>query len=104
LLAIALTQRPELKERQAAIRAALLQLQGARVLPFSPNVILGYSAGTFGGGSNVATETLGQPRFDSFAGRQDLDAVVYWSLRNLGVGNLALIRLEQSNVRSSNLR
>lgn len=50
LLAIALTQRPELRERQAAIRAALLELQGAKVLPFSPNIILGYSAGTFGGG------------------------------------------------------
>jgi outer membrane protein TolC len=112
LLTIALTQRPELKEQQAAIRAALLALQGARVLPFSPNVILGYSAGTFGGGSNLVAAGIPQadgtilqePRFDSFAGRQDFDAVVYWSLRNLGLGNVALVRLAQSNLRASDLR
>src|SRR5262249_50081165 len=99
LIAIALTQRPELAERQADIRAALLELQGAKLLPFSPNIILGYSAGTFGGGSNLASEgilqpdgtVLRQPRFDRFGGRQDVDAVVYWSLRNLGIGNLAQV-------------
>ena len=105
LIAIAITQRPELKERQAAIRAALLELHGARILPFSPNYILGYSAGTFGGGSNLAAEPpTNQPRFDSFASRQDFDAVVYWSLHNLGVGNLALVRLSRSNLRSTELR
>jgi outer membrane protein TolC len=112
LIAIALTQRPELAERQAAIRAALLHLQGTKLLPFSPNIIVGYSAGTFGGGSNLAEEgilqadgtILRQPRFDSFAGRQDFDAVLYWSIRNLGIGNLALVRLAQSNLRSDQLR
>jgi outer membrane protein TolC len=105
LIAIALTQRPELRERQAAIRAALLALHGARVLPFSPNVIIGYSAGEFGGGSNLASAPpLNQPRFDSFAPREDFDVVVYWSLHNLGVGNLALVRLARSNLRSENLR
>jgi outer membrane protein TolC len=112
LIAIALTQRPELRERQAGIRAAFLALQGAKVLPFSPNVILGYSAGTFGGGSNLVAagilqpdgSILQEPRFDSFAAREDFDAVVYWSLRNLGIGNLALIRLAQSYLRSEDLR
>src|SRR5262249_54853591 len=37
LLAIALLQRPELAEKQAAIRQALLALSDARLLPFSPN-------------------------------------------------------------------
>lgn len=112
LIAIAMTQRPELRERQALIRAALLQLKDARCLPFSPNLILGYSAGTFGGGSNHVAEgilqadgtVLRQPRFDSFAGRQDFDAVVFWSLRNLGVGNVAQVRLAGSNLRSEQLR
>ncbi len=112
LLAIAITQRPELRERQAAIRAALLELQGARVLPFSPNVILGYSTGTFGGGSNLASEgilqadgtVLHQSRFDNFGPREDIDAVFYWSLRNLGLGNLAMIRLAESHARTENLR
>lgn len=112
LIAIALTQRPELGSRQAAIRAALMHMRGTKLLPFAPNVILGYSAGTFGGGSNLAAEgilqpdgtILQQPRFDSFAGRQDFDAVLYWSVRNLGVGNLALNRLAESNVRSEQFR
>jgi outer membrane protein TolC len=112
LLAMALAQRPELRERQAAIRAALLELDGAKFLPFSPNLILGYSAGSFGGGSNLVAQgipqangsTLQQSRFGSFAGRQDVDTVVYWSLRNLGIGNLALIRLARTNVRSEELR
>src|SRR5438128_6953753 len=92
LLAIAVVQRPELHERQAAIRAALLELQGAKCLPFSPNLILGYSAGDFGGGSNLVSQgvpqadgtILQQHRFGNFDDRQDVDAVVYWSLRNLG--------------------
>jgi outer membrane protein TolC len=112
LLAMALAQRPELQERQAAIRAAWLELDGAKCLPFSPNLILGYSAGSFGGGSNLVAEGLKQAdgslfqqnRFGSFAGRQDVDAVVYWSLRNLGIGNIALIRLARTNVRSEELR
>src|SRR5947209_3844111 len=104
LLTIALVQRPELQAQQAAIRAALYALDGAKVLPFSPNVILGYSNGSFGGGSNLQTQTIGQARFGNFDDRQDLDAVLYWSLQNLGVGNLAMIRLARSNVRQEELR
>ncbi len=106
LIAIALMQRPELAERRAAIQETLLALDAAKLLPFSPNLIVGYSAGTFGGGSNVASDgTFGQQaRFDNFAPRTDLDAVAYWTARNLGVGNLALVRLAQSNVRANNFR
>jgi outer membrane protein TolC len=46
---------------------------------------------------------LTQPRFDSFAAREDFDVVLYWSLKNLGVGNLAQIRLARSNLRSNQL-
>jgi outer membrane protein TolC len=112
LIAIALLQRPELQARQAAIRAAMLELEGARALPFSPSVVLGYSAGSFGGGSNLAAQGIVQPdgsviqqsRFGNFAGRQDIDAVVYWTLRNLGAGNVALIRAARSNQRIEELR
>jgi outer membrane protein TolC len=106
LIAIALMQRPELAERRAAIQETLLALNAAKVLPFSPNIIVGYSAGTFGGGSNIASDgtVARDPRFDSFAPRTDFDAVAYWTARNLGVGNLALVRLAQSNVRANNFR
>ncbi len=112
LIAVALTRRPELAERRAAVEAALLQLYGAKLLPFSPTALVGYSAGTFGGGSNLAAQgilqpdgtVLRQPRFDSFDGRQDLDVVLYWSLRNLGVGNLAEVQLARSQWRAEQLR
>ena len=38
----------------------------------------------------------------NFQGRSDFDAVAYWTLQNLGVGNVALIREAQSHVRSEN--
>jgi outer membrane protein TolC len=103
LIAIALAQRPELAERQAAVRAAFLELRGTKLLPFSPTGIIGYSAGSFGGGSDVAAAG-GQPRFDNFGGRQDFDVVLYWTLRNLGVGNIAEVKLARSNWRASDLR
>ena len=49
LVAIAMMQRPELEERRAEIQAALYSLTNAKLLPFSPNVILGFSSGQFGG-------------------------------------------------------
>ena len=105
LLAVALTPTcPELKARQAAIRAALMQLQAAKVLPFSPNILAGYSNGSFGGGSNLNTLSTGNSRFGSFDDRQDVDVAVYWSLHNLGVGNLAQIKLAKSNLRQDELR
>lgn len=100
LLAIALMQRPELAERRAVIRQAFLELSAAKVLPFSPNLIAGFSGGTFGGGSNVVTT---EPRFGSFAGRDDLDVVIYWTVQNMGVGNAALIRAAASHTRSARL-
>jgi len=100
LLAIALMQRPELAERRAAIRQAFLELSGAKLLPFSPNLITGLSDGTFGGGSNLITT---QPRFGSFSNRDDLDVVIYWTVQNMGVGNVALIRLAASHTRSARL-
>jgi outer membrane protein TolC len=109
LIAIAVAQRPELESRRAVIQQALLALKQAEVLPFSPNVILGYSAGEFGGGSNLISQPGGfngvqGPRFGNFDERQDFDAVLYWTLQNLGVGNLALIRVAQSHLRNSDLQ
>jgi outer membrane protein TolC len=114
LVAIALMERPELAARRSEIRTALYELSQAKVLPFSPNVILGFSTGRFGGGSDLISrpggfvsasgESLTGPRFGDFSDRADFDAVVYWSFRNLGVGNLAEIRAADSRVRQSRLR
>jgi outer membrane protein TolC len=93
LIATGLLNRPELAAQRAAIQAALYQLGGAKVLPFSPTVLLGFSAGGFGGGSNLV-----RPIFGGFSGREDLDAIAYWTIQNLGVGNLALIKIAKAQL------
>ena len=72
------------------MKAAFLRLDSARLLPFSPTFIGGFSADAFGGGSNIFANNGGS-RFDNFGSRSDTDLVFYWSLQNLGVGNKALI-------------
>ncbi len=109
LVAIAVMQRPELQERQAVIQKAMLALHGQRVLPFSPTVIVGFSAGGEGGGSNLVHQSPAKtdfgrndPNFGNWSGRQDFDVVGYWMLKNLGVGNLAAIREAESKLHISN--
>lgn len=114
LLAIALMQRPELAARRSEIQTALYELSLAKVLPFAPNVILGFSGGRFGGGSDLVSSPEGfvagngqrfiAPRFGNFDNRTDLDVVVFWTFRNLGVGNLALVRAADSRVKQMRLR
>jgi outer membrane protein TolC len=103
LLAIALLQRPELAQWQVAIRQALLALHGAQLLPFSPNLIIGLSGGDFGGGSDVASQTINQARFGNFGQRNDLDVVSYWTLQNLGIGNHLLVKVAESRVGTAEL-
>jgi outer membrane protein TolC len=114
LLAIALMQRPELGERRADIQGSIYSLANAKVLPFAPNVILGFSNSAFGGGSDLVSRPQGfiggdgrvqqGPRFGNFDGRTDLDVVVFWQFRNLGVGNTALVKAAESRLRQTQLR
>ena len=92
LIVIALYQRPEVAERRAEVHAAMLQLDNAKLLLFSPQFIAGFSDGAFGGGSDVNSAATGNPRFGNFSDRTDLDIVLYWSIRNLGLANRALIK------------
>ncbi len=110
LIAIALIQRPELHQHQALVHAALMDLHGAKLLPFSPQVMFGYSNGMFGGGSDLIagpTSVSGaapdQARFSTLYGRSDLDVVAFWSLRNLGIGNKAIINLAQAHFQEADL-
>ncbi len=96
LIAMALLRRPELAARRVAIQQALLALDGARVLPFSPTILVGFSGGGFGGGSNLVN-----PVFGNFASRSDFDAFAYWSLLNMGAGNAALIRLAKARLQTT---
>lgn len=114
LLAIALLQRPELAARRSEVQQSLYELSLAKVLPFSPTAILGFSAGGFGGGSNIVSSPPGfvggdgqrvtAPRFSSLDGRTDLDAALVWTVRNLGVGNVAIARAADSRANQARLR
>jgi outer membrane protein TolC len=105
LLAIGLLNRPELGREQATIRAAMLKLTAAKVLPFSPQIIVGLSYGSEGGGSNLIHEPDGsepfarsEPRFDRWNDRLDFDAVWFWSIQNFGIRNLGLCREASANL------
>jgi outer membrane protein TolC len=99
LIALGMLNRPEVAGQRAAIQVAFLSLDGAKVLPFSPNTMIGLSAGAFGGGSNLV-----RPIFGGLSGRTDLDAIVYWTIQNLGVGNIALIRLADARLKVANFQ
>ncbi len=114
LVAIAMMQRPELGERRAEIREAIYALSNAKYLPFSPTVVMGFSTGAFGGGSNLVSQPGGfiggngepqtGPRFGDFGNRLDIDSVVYFTFQNLGVGNIAMTRAAAARARQADLR
>jgi outer membrane protein TolC len=99
LLGLAYLRRPELAADRVAIETAILSLRGAKLLPFSPTTLVGFSAGTMGGGSNLVS-----PRFGDYHHRSDFDALAYWTLQSLGVGNRAQVDIARSRVRQSDLR
>ena len=66
----------------------MLTLEGAHVLPFSPTILSASAPADSGAGATSSGRSSA-----SFGGRTDLDADAYWTLQNLGVGNLALIDL-----------
>lgn len=106
LIAIAMMRRPELAECRAEIGETFYALASARKLPFSPTAMVGFSAGGFGGGSDLISTPPGfiggdgqqtlTARFGNMAGRTDLDVIFYWTLQNLGVGNHARVRAAAS--------
>lgn len=96
LAAMALGTRPELAESQALVRLAQERLRQATYAPLLPSVLLGYSAGGFGGGRNGF--------FGDFDGRSDADIAVVWELKNLGFGERALQRQRESELRQTQIR
>lgn len=93
LLRVAVSNRPEVGARAAAVGFAQTRLREERVRPFVPLLSVGFSAGGFGGGSDRT-----EPRFGNVRGRTDFDAFAVWSLENLGLGNLALQRQRRAEV------
>jgi outer membrane protein TolC len=93
LLQVALQNRPELAARAAAVGIASTRYRQERLRPLLPILWAGFSGGGFGGGSNLVPPTLGK-----FGGRTDFDVRVFWSLQNMGLGNMALWRQRSAQV------
>ncbi len=93
LIQTALRYRPDLAARAALIAEAEARRKEEIGRPLLPTLWLGYSGGLFGGGSNLVPPLLGK-----FAGRTDLDVFLYWTLFNMGAGNLALIKERDAEV------
>jgi outer membrane protein TolC len=93
LIQTALSRRPDILARSAAIAKAEAHHKQEIARPLLPTLWLGFSGGVFGGGSNLTPPLIG-----NFAGRTDFDVRVYWTLLNFGAGNLSLIRERNAGV------
>jgi outer membrane protein TolC len=99
LIPIGLTNRPELASQQALVQATLARLRQERMRPLLPSIVLlgdavpaapqGYlMGGVYGSDLNGH----GNP----WTGRADPSVQVVWELKNLGLGNRALVRERQA--------
>jgi outer membrane protein TolC len=93
LVQVAIRGRPEVAARSAAVGIAETRYHQERARPFLPMLWLGFSGGAFGGGSNLTPPLVG-----NFAGRTDFDVRAYWTLQNLGFGNLAIQKARRAQI------
>ncbi len=87
LIRSALNRRPDLAAREALVMQAEYRVHQEKARPLLPTIWVSFSAGAYGGGSNLTATPLG-----SFAGRTDFDVRAYWTLLNFGAGNTSLIK------------
>jgi outer membrane protein TolC len=85
LIRAAITYRPEMGARNAAVRAADARLMQEYARPILPTIWVGFSGGSMGGGSNLTPPYLG-----NFKPRSDFDVALFWTFQNFGFGNLGL--------------
>jgi outer membrane protein TolC len=93
LIGLALDARPELSAIRAGIALKNAQVRQERMRPFLPTLGIGYSAGGFGGGTNAANLVSVHPEFGRIGARADFDVLAYWTLQNLGAGNITAARM-----------
>jgi outer membrane protein TolC len=93
LVQIAVQNRPEVAARTADVAFNATRWREEVARPLLPLVIFGFSAGDFGGGSDLA-----DTRFGHVEPRVDIDAMAVWTADNLGLGNLAVQRQRRAQV------
>ena len=91
-----LANRPELREQQSLVQAAMFHTRQEHWRPWLPNVQAGASGGTFGGGPSSTFEHQGS--------RSDVDVLAVWELQNAGIGNHAVYRQRLAQLRQAQLQ
>ncbi len=84
LVPTGLMNRPELAKARHLVAEAVHRYRLEKSSPWLPNVIMGSSYAGFGGGQGS--------QINNTAGRFDLDAIAYWQVRSLGIGEYAVRR------------
>jgi outer membrane protein TolC len=95
-LAMALANRPELKESRDLVALACERLNREKYAPLVPSMLLGASYCGFGGG-------MGDTVAD-FNDRADFDAVAVWQIRNLGFGEQAARESASARIQQARFR
>ena len=101
LIAQGQSTRAEASEATAMVDVRDAENKIAKYRPWLPNVNVGVSGGSFGGGNGSSLDNTG--------GRFDVDAQLVWQLRNLGAGTAAdqratRSRYEQELIKSYRVR
>lgn len=96
LVAIGLSNRPEVSESRHLICEAVERLNRERYAPLIPSVLLGVSYGGQTGGLGGRLENSGD--------RLDADAMAYWELRQLGFGEQAAQREARARIMQTRSR
>lgn len=89
LVHAAMAQRPELAAIGQEIARREIQMRQEKVRPLLPTVWIGFSAGMFGGATNRTDLVPVNNNWNNFHGRTDADARLWWTLENMGAGNIA---------------
>jgi outer membrane protein TolC len=95
LMAVALTNRPEVAARSELVKAAEYAIRREKARPLIPNVAINgfqtpfemIQAGIFGLGQNSS--------LNQWKGRDDVSIQPVWQLDNIGIGNLAKIKRQR---------
>lgn len=96
LIALALSNRPELAESRQLVGEAVERLKREQHAPLVPSVLLAASYGGLGGG-------LGG-NLSNYGDRLDADAVAFWEMRQLGFGERAAQREARSRITQARMR
>lgn len=96
LVAVGLSNRPEISESRHLICEAVERLNRERYAPLIPSVLLGVSYGGLAGGLGGDLANGGD--------RLDADAMAYWELRQLGFGEKAARREATSRITQTRMK